>query len=205
MNYERVFYDGYDGTSRTIDKYHYSKSQYGSPKGAILLVPGYADYPSSYKEAANLFNEAGFTVFVPGMRGVEASEGERNQIENLKGHEEDLAKAFTILKNDMRRDMSLFLVAHSMGCALSSNAIFNGLIHPDDLKGVVFSAPQVWVHPFSFWERYFSKIFQIFSQFWNIKIPVIPPKKRTRNPELLKSMVILPQLLEPEGCCLNNR
>jgi alpha-beta hydrolase superfamily lysophospholipase len=105
------------------------------PRGVVQVSHGLAEHSSRYDRFARALNDAGYTVRASDHRGHGAS---------LAGTPGDFgAPGFEALIADMaaygaslRRDLPLFLFAHSMGSFAAQSVI---LTHSDQYTGVVLS------------------------------------------------------------------
>ena len=105
------------------------------PRGVVQVSHGLAEHSSRYDRFARALNDAGYTVRASDHRGHGAS---------IAGTPGDFgAPGFEALIADMaaygaslRRDLPLFLFAHSMGSFAAQSVI---LTHSDQYSGVVLS------------------------------------------------------------------
>ncbi len=103
-------------------------------KASLLFVHGLSEHSTRHVELAKKFALADYVVHIFDFRGFGYSSGERNRTP-LKVLYEDL---ITIMTN-VRKDLPLFIVAHSMG----GGTIISLLLKNPHLKisGVVFTNP----------------------------------------------------------------
>ncbi len=126
-----------------------------SPKGAVLLVHGFAEHSGRHGNDAEAMNEAGFAVLGVDLRGHGSSEGVRGFIERFDDYVDDVEVALSHL-GDTNPDTRLYLVGHSMGGLVAMN---HAARHPEGLAGLVISSPFFGIAmPVPGWKRATAKM-----------------------------------------------
>jgi acylglycerol lipase len=109
------------------------------PKAAVILSHGLAEHSGRYAHVATCLVRHGYGVYALDHRGHGRSQGRRAQIDRMAYVVDDL-HAFVGLVRSEQPAKPLFLLGHSMGGAVAVNYT---LEHPDELAGLVLSAPAV--------------------------------------------------------------
>src|SRR5260221_540994 len=100
---------------------HYQEwrpSRYGSslpPRGAVLLVHGYAESLVRYRRLARALAEEGFVVGGIDQRGMGDSGGERVLVYDYEEYLCDLSVSLSRLRRDLPSELPCFVYGHSMG------------------------------------------------------------------------------------------
>jgi uncharacterized protein len=108
----------------------------GDPaKPAAVVVHGLGDTLESYREHARLFQERGFTVIMPDLRGHGGSEGSYTTLGGRERH--DVRAAMDYLRTQGLARNGLLLMGHSMGAV----AVLLAAADQGDLRAVIVEAP----------------------------------------------------------------
>src|SRR5215211_4098720 len=110
------------------------------PARLVVLVHGYGEHIGRYEHVAAALNARGCAVVGPDHRGHGKSPGEPALVEDFEPIVEDLRAVV----QDARGDLPVVMVGHSMGGLI---AIRYAQRHPEDLAGLVLSAPAVGLTP----------------------------------------------------------
>jgi lysophospholipase len=113
-----------------------------SPRVAVLLNHGYAEYGYRYREAVEHWTERGILVAAYDMRGHGHSEGARGHIDRFTDYVDDVLLLLDTLANDAEWQglAPPILFGHSMGGLV---AIHVALAAPERFGGLALSSP--WV------------------------------------------------------------
>ncbi len=106
-------------------------------KGLLVLGHGLKDHGGRYEAVAAALNAVGVTVVAFDLRGHGRSAGDRAWVARFGEYDSDLAAAVRSAR-DSCPQVPLVLFGHSMGGAIAARY---ALDHPDDLQGLVLSAP----------------------------------------------------------------
>ncbi len=109
----------------------------GAARAAIILVHGFGEHSGRYAALPAHFVPRGYAVWAYDLRGHGRSGGQRGHIMAWAEFHDDLRR-FVALVRAAEPRLPLFLYGHSMGGLL---ALEYGSQHPDDLAGIVVSAP----------------------------------------------------------------
>ena len=110
-------------------------------RGTVLLFPGRNEHAEKYGPVAALLGKAGFASAVIDWRGQGMSERTPGiGIAGHVGHYDEYQRDVQAMVDTVRADglpEPLFLIAHSMGCAIGLAALARGL----PVRAAAFSAP----------------------------------------------------------------
>lgn len=114
-----------------------------APKGLLLIVHGFAEYGSRYRNLSRDFARKGLAVWVYDQRGHGRQEGPRG----VCGSYEEFLEDLELAAGEMQArwpDLPLFLYGHSMG----GNITLNYLIRrkPAHVKAAILSSPWLRLH-----------------------------------------------------------
>jgi acylglycerol lipase len=109
----------------------------GEPRGVLLICHGLGEHSGRYRNVADALLPDGWAVYGLDHRGHGRSTGRRA---HLDGYPNWLADFDTFRRHVVARHPGLpvFVLGHSMGGQI---ALAYALDHPDDLAGLVLSAP----------------------------------------------------------------
>ena len=113
----------------------------GAPTGILLLAHGLGEHARRYDHVVERLVGLGLVVYAPDHRGHGRSGGKRIELRDWSEFIDDLHQlsAIAITENP---GLPRFLLGHSMGGAI---ALTYALDHPDELAGLIVSAPAVVV------------------------------------------------------------
>jgi len=109
------------------------------PARVVILVHGFGEHIGRYDHVAAALVADGATVWGLDHAGHGRSEGERGFISDLDAAVGDV-KLLVDAARQAHPDLAIVMVAHSMGGAIG---LRYAELHPDDLAGLVVSAPLV--------------------------------------------------------------
>ena len=110
-----------------------------APRRTVILVHGYGEHIGRYEEVAAMLVGGGAVVWGLDHAGHGHSDGERGLIASLDAAVGDL-KLLVDVAREANPELAVVLVAHSMGGAIG---LRYAELHPDDLAGLVMSAPLI--------------------------------------------------------------
>lgn len=105
--------------------------------GVVALVHGLGEHAGRYGHVVARLTDAGYLVIAPDHAGHGRSGGKRMGVTDFGDFVGDLGRVIGAVEHD---DLPLYVVGHSMGGAI---ALTYALDNPDDLTGLVLSAPAV--------------------------------------------------------------
>jgi alpha-beta hydrolase superfamily lysophospholipase len=133
---ERGFFSGPDGLS-----FYYEQDTVPSPRGAVLLLHGYAEHCGRYGSLVEVLLDAGFDVWRFDYRGHGRSGGRRGHVYRFEDYFDEIRmmrdRVFDATKNS---GVPRFLVGHSHGGLLSLSFLAR---EPDGFRGLALSSPFV--------------------------------------------------------------
>lgn len=109
------------------------------PKAVVILSHGLAEHSGRYAHVAACLVRHGYGVYALDHRGHGRSQGRRAQIDRMAYVVEDLHTFVGLVRSEQPAKPQ-FLLGHSVGGAVAVNY---ALEHPDELAGLVLSAPAV--------------------------------------------------------------
>jgi acylglycerol lipase len=115
----------------------------GVPRGVLLICPGMGEHSGRYLTVVDALAPDGWAVYGLDHRGHGRSDGTRVHV---RRYADFLADLDTFRRAVVARhpDLRPFLLGHSMGGQI---ALAYALDHPDDLAGLVLSAPALQAPP----------------------------------------------------------
>jgi lysophospholipase len=114
-------------------------SDEGAPAARVVISHGYAEHGGRYRHVAERLTGAGLAVVVPDHRGHGRSEGRPVSIDRFDTYVDDLHQVLRDATAELG-DAPTILLGHSMGGLIA--AVY-ALRHPEELRGLVLSAPAV--------------------------------------------------------------
>lgn len=109
------------------------------PKAVVILSHGLAEHSGRYAHVATCLVGHGYGVYALDHRGHGRSQGRRAQIDRMAYVVDDLHTFVGLVRSEQPAKPQ-FLLGHSVGGAVAVNY---ALEHPDELAGLVLSAPAV--------------------------------------------------------------
>jgi alpha-beta hydrolase superfamily lysophospholipase len=111
-----------------------------APRGAALIVHGYAEHSGRYAWTGEQLASHGFAVEAFDLRGHGQSDGERVLIGSMNEYLDDVDAALARLRQHAP-DLPVFILGHSMGGAILALYATARLQKPghDDVRGLIFS------------------------------------------------------------------
>jgi len=112
-----------------------------SPRGAALILHGYAEHCGRYREVANVLVQAGFSALAFDQRGHGRAHGARGHVLRFADYLEDVKAALAQLDTRAGRDLPLALIAHSHGSLIALRILADPFSCPARLRCAVLSSP----------------------------------------------------------------
>lgn len=134
MNNKILFYQ----TEKGIRIYYYKQIP-PDARGLIMISHGFGEHSGLYEEFMDFLINNGYGVCAYDHRAHGQSEEERGHIDRFEFFIEDMAVVVRHLKQE-HQGLPLFIFGHSMGGLI---AFIFGVLHPEGLKGQVFTGPAV--------------------------------------------------------------
>jgi len=135
MPYQDGRFQGHDG----LELYQQCWLPEREPAAVVVLVHGFIEHSGRYAALAEELNRHGYAVYAFDLRGHGRSGGQRAFVRSFDEFTADL----NVFLADVRRrepHRPIFLLGHSMGGTIAARL---AMMRPDDLAGVVLSAPAV--------------------------------------------------------------
>jgi acylglycerol lipase len=105
----------------------------GTPRGVVVIVPGFNSHSAYYAWVADQFVAGGLAVYALDLRGRGKSDGERFYVEKFDDYVSDVA-AFVTLAKSLEPGLPIFLLGHSAGGVV---ACVYTLEHQAELAGLI--------------------------------------------------------------------
>ena len=112
-----------------------------SPRGAALILHGYAEHCGRYREVGNVLVQAGFSALAFDMRGHGRAHGPRGHVLRFAEYLEDVKAAMAQLDRKAPGDLPLVLVCHSHGSLVGLRILADPWACPPRLRCAVLSSP----------------------------------------------------------------
>lgn len=137
---ERINHIGQNQLKLNIHVFHNPNS-----KAQILISPGFTEASAKYREVARKLYDKGYTIFVLDHRGQGFSDGETKikGLVHIKNFDHYVTDLLSVAKTVMSKDKPRYLLAHSMGGAISIGAMAK---EPDLFKKAALSAPMLQIN-----------------------------------------------------------
>jgi len=113
----------------------------GTPKAAVYIVHGYAEYCGRHHMFATELARAGYIVFAFDLQGHGKSQGDRAYVENFQDYTADLIQLVQETSAELPADLPKFLFGHSMGGLISLWTVFE--MPENAWNGLILSAPLI--------------------------------------------------------------
>ena len=111
----------------------------GASAARVVISHGYAEHGGRYRHVAERLTGAGLAVVVPDHRGHGRSDGRPVSVDRFDTYVDDLHQVLRDAAAEWG-DAPTILLGHSMGGLIA--AVY-ALHHPEELRGLVLSAPAV--------------------------------------------------------------
>jgi acylglycerol lipase len=105
----------------------------GSPKAAVLIVPGFNSHSGFYGWTAKQLTAQGYVVYAVDLRGRGLSDGERFYVDSIDQYASDVDGVMKLVKAE-QPGLKVFVLGHSAGGVTA--CIFT-LDHQSDVAGLI--------------------------------------------------------------------
>jgi lysophospholipase len=112
-----------------------------SPRGAALVLHGYAEHCGRYREVAHVLRSAGLSSLAFDQRGHGRAHGSRGHVLAFGEYLEDVKAALGQLDARVGRELPLLLVCHSHGALIGLRLLADPFACPPRVRGAVLSSP----------------------------------------------------------------
>ncbi len=112
-----------------------------SPRGAALVLHGYAEHGGRYREVAHVLCNAGLSSLVFDQRGHGRAHGSRGHVLRFGEYLQDVKAALAQLDERAGRDLPLVLVCHSHGSLIGLRLLADPWECPPRVRCAVLSSP----------------------------------------------------------------
>lgn len=135
-----IYFSSYDGKKIFCEAYEKKLS-----RGSIVILHGFTESAEKFREITYYFRKAGYSVFVPDLRGhgksyrTSSDEG-AVEIESFNEYKEDLRVLIEKLVKPSSREGKIYIYSHSLGSAV---ALLYMMEHPDVIDKAVLSSPMI--------------------------------------------------------------
>ena len=129
-----------DGT-----RLHYEAYEKLLSRGSIVILHGFTESAEKFRETAYYFRKAGYSVFVPDMRGHGKSahksvKKERVEIDSFESYADDLHLFIESVVKPASINGKVYIYSHSLG---STVALLYMMKHPQNVEKAVLSSPMI--------------------------------------------------------------
>jgi alpha-beta hydrolase superfamily lysophospholipase len=115
--------------------------EHSSPRGAALVLHGYAEHCGRYREVAHVLHQAGFATLAFDMRGHGRAAGARGHALRFEEFLGDVEAALGELDRRLGRELPLALVCHSHGGLVGLRLLADPWRCPKRVRCAVISSP----------------------------------------------------------------
>lgn len=138
---------GREGVLRALDgtALHYEAYEKVLSRGSIVILHGFTESAEKFRETAYYFRKAGYSVFVPDLRGHGKSDhasekAERVEIDSFDTYTDDLHLFVESVVKPASLNGKVYIYSHSLG---STVALLYMMKHPDTVQRAVLSSPMI--------------------------------------------------------------
>ena len=138
---------GREGVLRAVDgaSLHYEAYEKVLSRGSIVILHGFTESAEKLRETAYYFRKAGYSVFVPDLRGHGKSEHksekrERVEVDSFEEYADDLHLFIESVVKPASLSGKVYIYSHSLG---STVALLYMIKHPDTVSRAVLSSPMI--------------------------------------------------------------
>ena len=129
-----------DGT-----RLHYEAYEKLLSRGSVVILHGFTESAEKFRETAYYFRKAGFSVFVPDLRGHGKSEHksvkrERVEVNSFDEYADDLHLFIESVVKPVSVNGRIYIYSHSLG---STVALLYMMKHPHSVSRAVLSSPMI--------------------------------------------------------------
>jgi len=129
-----------DGT-----RLHYEAYEKLLSRGSVVILHGFTESAEKFRETAYYFRKAGFSVFVPDLRGHgksahQSAKTERVEIDSFDQYADDLHLFIESVVKPASINGRIYIYSHSLG---STVALLYMMKHPHSVSKAVLSSPMI--------------------------------------------------------------
>jgi alpha-beta hydrolase superfamily lysophospholipase len=128
-----------------------------TPKAALAIVHGHGEHSGRYGNVVEYFVPKGYAVCAFDLRGHGRSPGARGHVDRWSDFLEDVHAFLDHLRRHLP-DVPIFLYGHSLGGLIVLNLMIE---QPEDVRGVISSAPALDTSAFSPVKLMLAKILSV--------------------------------------------
>lgn len=135
-----AFFSSSDGASL-----HYEAYEKLISRGSVIILHGFTESAEKFREASYYIRKAGYSVFVPDLRGHGKSfhssgKKERVDIDSFDTYAEDLKIFIDTVVRPFAKNGKIYIYAHSLG---STVALLYLIRYVSDIEKAVLSSPMI--------------------------------------------------------------
>lgn len=135
-----AFFIGSDGT-----RLHYEAYEKLLSRGSVIILHGFTESAEKFRETAYYFRKAGYSVFVPDLRGHGKSyhasdKTERIDIDSFDTYADDLKIFADSVVRPSAKNGRIYIYSHSLGSTVALLYLIN---HGGDIEKAVLSSPMI--------------------------------------------------------------
>ncbi len=129
-----------DGT-----RLHYEAYEKLLSRGSIVILHGFTESAEKFREVTYYFRKAGYSVFVPDMRGHgksahKSEKAERVEVDSFDQYADDLHLFIESVVKPASINGRIYIYSHSLG---STVALLYMMKHPHSVSKAVLSSPMI--------------------------------------------------------------
>jgi alpha-beta hydrolase superfamily lysophospholipase len=128
-------------SSRDGTRLHGELYEVASPRGAALIIHGYAEHAGRYREVAHVLQRAGLAALALDLRGHGRSGGRRGTCLQFSEYLDDVDAALAALGERLPRGLPVGLVCHSHGSLVGLRLLADPTRCPPQLRCAVLASP----------------------------------------------------------------
>ncbi len=126
-------------------KLHYEAYEKLLSRGSVIILHGFCESAEKFREAAYCFRKAGYSVFVPDLRGHgksyhDSNKAERVDIDSFDIYAEELNIFIEKVVKPMTANGKIYIYSHSLG---STVALLYLMKYPYSVKKAILSSPMI--------------------------------------------------------------
>lgn len=131
--------------SRDNKPLHYEAYEKLLSRGSVIILHGFTESAEKFRESAYYFRKAGYSVFVPDLRGHgksyhDSPEKERVDIDSFDTYADELSIFVEAVVKPLTNGGRIYIYSHSLG---STVALLYMMKHPGVIKKAVLSSPMI--------------------------------------------------------------
>ena len=124
---------------------HYEAYEKLLSRGNVIILHGFTESAEKFRETAYYFRKAGYSVFIPDLRGHGKSyhasdKTERIDIDSFDTYAEDLKNFIDSVVSPVARSGKIYIYSHSLGSTVALLYLIN---YGGDIEKAVLSSPMI--------------------------------------------------------------